>query len=96
MLLIKYMTEDFLFHKQLGWTRMHNNELEFAFLDLFAEGTACLSTDVELARYISFTCGNWDNYKSDDNIIAGVKENNDEDMSEGSPNNFYEFNSRYD
>lgn len=90
------MTENSLLHEQLGWTRMHNNEPKFAFLDLFAEGTARLSTDIELARYISFTRGNWDNYEPNNNIAAGVKKNNDENMSGSSPDNFYEFYSMYD
>lgn len=69
---------------------MWNNEIESAFPDLFAEDTARLSTDVELARYVSSTRRNWDNYKSDNNITAGVEENDNEDMSGGPPDNPYE------
>lgn len=69
---------------------MQNNGPESAFPDLFAEITARLSTGVELARYVSFACRNWDNYEPNNNIAAGVKENNDEDMGRGHPDNPYE------
>lgn len=83
------MTEDSLFHKRLSQTEMRGNRPESAFPDLFAEDTACLSTGIELARYISSAHGNWDYYNADDNTIAGIEENNDEDIGGGPPDNPY-------
>lgn len=82
------MIKDFLFYEQLGWIEMWNNAQEFAFLDLFAEGKACFSTNIEITRYIFSARGNSDNYnldKSDNNkIAAAVKENDiDENMGGG-------------
>lgn len=75
---------------------MQKNRLELAFSDLFIEETARRSTCIELARYVSFACENQDNYKSDDNTAAEVKENNDEDMERGFSDNVYELYGMYD
>lgn len=96
LLLVKHITEDSLFRKQLDWTEMQNNGPESAFYDLFVEDTARLSTGVELARYVSSACGNWDNYKPDENIAAGVKENDNEDIGRGLPDNPYKLYGVYD
>ncbi len=96
LLLVKHMTEDFLFREQLGRTRIRNNGPELAFPDLFAEGTARLSTGVELARYVSTARRNWDNYEPDNNIAAGVEKNDDEDIGRGPPEDLYELYDVYD
>ena len=90
MLLIKHMTKDSLFCKQLGWTRLQSNFQQLAFLDLFVDDTACFATSLELSRYIYATYGNWDNYKPDKKVIAGNKKNDKEkkDM-EGLPDDSY-------
>ncbi len=75
---------------------MQNNGPESAFPDLFAESTACLFTGIELARYISSAQGNWDNYEPDDNIAAGVEENDNEDIGKGPPDDSYELYGVYD
>lgn len=90
LLLVKHMTEDFLFHEQLGWTGMRINRPKSAFPDLFIEGTARLSTGIELARYIPSARGNWDNYKPDDNIVAELEENDDKDIGKSPSDNPYE------
>lgn len=82
--------EDFLFDEKLGQTKIQGNGPELAFSNLFAESTARLSTGVKLARYIFSAYENWNNYKPDDNTIARVKENNNEDMGRGFPDNLYE------
>lgn len=69
---------------------MRINRPKSAFPDLFVEGTAHLSTGVELARYIPSARGNWDNYKPDDNIAAKVEENDDKDIGKSPPDNPYE------
>lgn len=48
LLLIKHITEDFLFHEQLGQTKMQNDMPEFAYPDLFVKGITRLSTGIEL------------------------------------------------
>lgn len=73
---------------------MHNNVQELAFLDLFAKGKSCLSTSIELARYISSAYENWDNYDSDKS--AGVKEKDDDkNIGKRSSNNPYELYNVY-
>lgn len=51
-LLVKHMTKDSLFQKQLGRTGLRSNREESTFPDVFAEGTARLSTGIELGRYV--------------------------------------------
>lgn len=75
--------------------RMQGIGPESVFPDFFAEDTAHLFTDIKLARYLFSTYRNQDNYEPDDNIAAGVKENNDENLGGGSPNNAYEFYDMY-
>ncbi len=50
-LLVKHMIENSLFQKQLGRTGLRNNRTEYAYRDLFAEGVACISTDVLVDTY---------------------------------------------
>ncbi len=89
------MTEDSLFREQLDQIGMRNKGPKLAFSDLFTKGTTRLSTDIELARYISSARRNWDNYEPDDNIAAGVKENDDRDIGRSPLNNPYELYSIY-
>ncbi len=74
---------------------MQNNGSELTFPDVFAENTTCLSTNVELARYVSSARGNRDNYESDDNITARVKQNNDEDIDMRPPDDSYKLYGMY-
>lgn len=89
MLLVKYITDTF------GQRRLRDNGPEWVFPDFCAKGTTRLFTDIKLARYIFSAYRNQENYEPDDNTIAGVKENNDEDLGGGLPNNAYEFYNIY-
>lgn len=46
---------------------------------MFVEDIIRLSTGIELAKFVFFVWGNWDNYKLDNNIVVGIK-----DVKEGS------------
>ncbi len=99
LLLVKHIIEDTLFYEQFGRRGMWNHAQESAFPDLFAESKALLSTSIELARYVSFPYGNWDNYDSnesnDDNVAAGVNKNDDDENMGGPPDNSYKLYGMY-
>lgn len=42
------------------------------------DGTICLITDLKLGRYIYTACKNWNNYKSDNKVVASNEKNNEE------------------
>lgn len=89
LLLIKHIMKDFLFYKQLSQTKMQNNWLKWAFLDFLVKKTVNLFIVLELARYLSSTCRNTDNYKLNDNIAAEIKKNKDKAMTRQFSNNSY-------
>lgn len=91
------MIDNSFFHKQLGWTGLQSNFQQLAFLDLFADGIARLAIGWELSRYIYTACTNWDNYKPDNEVAAGDKENDEETEDiEGPPDNPYVLYGVYD
>ena len=45
-----------------------------AFPNLFANGTIRLAIGLELGKYIYAACGNWDNYKPEDEFAGGNAE----------------------
>lgn len=78
---------------------MWNNAQKSVFLDLFMKSKACLSTHIKIARYVSFTHRNLDNYDYDklneNNITAGVNENDDNENMKGPLDNLYKLYSMY-
>ena len=58
LLLVKNMTKNSLFCEQLGQKRLQSNFQQLTFLDLFADGTACLAISLKLGKYICATRGN--------------------------------------
>lgn len=53
------------------------------FPDLFVDDTICLTTNLELSKYIYTTCRNWDNYEPKNKIIAVNKKNDKETKKNG-------------
>lgn len=95
-LLVKHMTENSIFHEQLGRTGMRNNNAESALPNLFSIGVGHLSTGVALSQYINSARGNWDNYnKNKDNNIDN--ESDDDPVGEHEdPGQQHEPDSLYD
>ncbi len=83
-LLIKHMTKDSFFHEQLGWTGLRSNLQQSTFPDLFADGTACLATGLELGGCVYVAHRNWDNYEPDNEVAADNEENDEEEMEKSS------------
>ena len=96
LLLVKYITEDFLFYEQLGQTWLQNNLQLSAFPDLFADGTARLATGLELDRYVYAAYGNWDKYKLEDKLVADNEEDGEQEDIERPPNNQFALYGVYD
>lgn len=93
---VKHMTENSLFCQNLGRTGLQSNLQQSAFPDLFANGTTCFATSLELSRYIYVVCEIWDNYKPDDGVVAGNEENDEEiEDIKGPPDNLYAFDGIY-
>ncbi len=80
-LLVKHMIDDSIFEEKLGRTGIPNNTPISAFPDLFYIGSAYLSNDIALSRYVDSTRGNWDNFNLDDGYISDTA-NNDGPESE--------------
>lgn len=89
------MTENFLFYEEFGRTKLQSNFQQLAYSNLFADGTICLATSLELSRYICAICRNWNNYKPKNKLVANNKEDEKPKDMKGPPDNLYAFYSMY-
>lgn len=80
-LLVKHMTDNFIFDEKLGRIGTQNNTTISAFPNVFYIRAAYLSNNIALSRYVNSAHSNWDNYNQDNDFMSDTA-NNDSPESE--------------
>lgn len=77
------MASNLIFEEKLDWCRAQNGDsnLLTAFVNLFIERTACLSTKIPIYRYVYKMQRNWDNYKMNPAFVAANNETDNNDAN---------------
>lgn len=71
-LLAKHMINNSIFKEKLGCTSMSNNTAISAFPDFFYIGSAHLSNNIALSRYIDSTQDNYNNFNLDNGFMSNT------------------------